>query len=155
MRRFAPMCTNGKNEEEDRLLEEESEERERGMGLVIAEEDEGKLRRRSKGSRHTEEGTRISRRDRALDRQGPIGRIVVPKALIRDILNVYHGIPLTGHLGKDKTVYNVSQHLYWAGLTKDVHNRIRGCHLCQMRRQTRPHDTLIQVDFMHPHLLTW
>ena len=63
---------------------------------------------------------------------------MVPKALVRDVLNVYHGIPLTGHFGKDKTVQNIETHFYWQGLTKDVHERVRGCHLCQMRKQTRP-----------------
>ena len=81
---------------------------------------------------------RISRRAKALARCGPVGRIVVPKSMIVDVLNVFHGIPLLGHFGKDKTVKNVEQHFYWAGLTKDVHKRVRGCHLCQMRKQTRP-----------------
>ena len=86
----------------------------------------------------------MKRRDRALDRFGPIGRIVVPRTLVRDILNVYHGIPLTGHLGKDKTVHAISTHFYWKGLTKDVTTRVKGCHLCQMRKQTRP------MRHMHP-----
>ena len=87
---------------------------------------------------------RISRRDRALNSIGPVGRIVMPKALTRDVLNVFHGIPLTGHFGKNKTVHNVAQYFYWAGLTKDVHDRVRGCHVCQMRKQTRP------MRHMHP-----
>ena len=86
---------------------------------------------------------RIKRRARSLAKNGPVGRIVVPKALVRDVLNVYHGIPLTGHFGKDKTVQNIETHFYWQGLTKDVHDRVQGCHLCQMRKQTRVTDWLV------------
>ena len=90
---------------------------------------------------------RVARRNHALNRSGPIGRTVVPKALVRDVLNVFHGIPLTGHLGKDKTVHTISQHFYWAGLTKDVARRVKGCHLCQMRKQTRPMKSMFPGGF--------
>jgi hypothetical protein len=69
---------------------------------------------------------------------------VGPKALVRDVLNVCHGIPLTGHLGKDKTVKTISQYFYWPVLTADVAQRVRGCHVCQMRKPTRP------LRYMHP-----
>ena len=101
----------------------------------------------SKESRvHTKTSSkrRIARRHRALNRFGPVGRIVVPKALIRDVLNVFHGIPLTGHLGKDKTVQTIGQYFYWQGLTTDVAHRVKGCHVCQMRKPTRP------MRHMHP-----
>jgi hypothetical protein len=99
---------------------------------------------RNQAHTKTSSKRRIARRHKALSRYGPKGRIVVPKALIRDVLNVFHGIPLTGHLGKDKTVQTIGQYFYWKGLTTDVAHRVKGCHVCQMRKPTRP------MRHMHP-----
>jgi transposase InsO family protein len=68
----------------------------------------------------------------------PLGKIVVPAALIPDVLVMFHGVPITGHYGRDKTIHHISTYFWWKSLTKDVVDRVKGCHVCQMRKQTRP-----------------
>lgn len=81
---------------------------------------------------------KVSRRDRALARTAPESRIVVPKALINDVLWVFHGLPVTGHMGRNKTLDLIAMHFWWKGMSGDVRRRVRGCHACQMRKAPRP-----------------
>ena len=80
----------------------------------------------------------LTRRDRELQKMYPSGRIVVPRTMIATVLSLFHGPPLTGHNGRNKTIDLVKSRFYWGGLVKDVRARVKGCHLCQMRKPARP-----------------
>ena len=45
----------------------------------------------------------LGRRQRALQQTNPIGRIVVPSTLRPDVLVLWHGLPMSGHRGRDET----------------------------------------------------
>jgi hypothetical protein len=79
-----------------------------------------------------------TRRERALQSINPDGRIVVPERLISDVLLLFHGLPITGHVGRNKTEEAIRQRFYWGGLAADVRRRVQACHLCQLRKPPRP-----------------
>jgi hypothetical protein len=132
MRRFEPRQP--PSESPPQGQEEEKEENQPdqiGAGEALAE---GQPEREpDNGS-----GARVSKRAKALARVRPLGKIVVPAALIPDVLVMFHGVPITGHYGRDKTIHHISTYFWWKSLTKDVVDRVKGCHVCQMRKQTRP-----------------
>lgn len=125
MRRFEPKELTAQRDEQSQP--EQDEEKNQGVveGPAEAPPDNGSR-------------ARINRRMRALERTRPVGRIVVPDALVPDVLLMFHGIPLTGHYGRDKTVQHIASYFWWKSLNKDVVDRVKGCHVCQMRKQTRP-----------------
>ena len=57
---------------------------------------------------------------------------VVPTPYRSHILNLAHGIPISGHLGVCKTYICVLEHFCWPGLKNDVVNYCRTCHTCQV-----------------------
>ena len=69
-------------------------------------------------------------------------QIVVPKIYRRDILNIAHETPLSGHLGVNKTCKKILDHFYWPKLKRDVAQFCKSCHTCQVvgkPNQTLPH----------------
>ena len=68
----------------------------------------------------------------------PIGRLVVPETLRRDVLWTFHGIPLTGHNGRTKTTEMIQRYFWWPGMSVDIRRRVQGCRECQMRKHPRP-----------------
>ena len=59
-------------------------------------------------------------------------QIVVPKDYRREILNLAHDTPMSGHLGINKTYHKILNHFYWTGLKSDVSQFCKSCHTCQM-----------------------
>ena len=41
-----------------------------------------------------------------------------------------------GHIGRNKTRYQVSTRFYWPGMTEDVANMVRKCQKCQKAKNT-------------------
>ena len=78
------------------------------------------------------------RRNRHLKHLHPKGRIVVPQTLRDDVLKMFHGIPLTGHLGRKKTTEMATRYFWWGGMSSAFRKKVRACHLCQMRKPPRP-----------------
>jgi hypothetical protein len=80
------------------------------------------------------EGT--GRKGYTLDQKGLLsyqGRAVVPlqKALIQELLYLYHDDQLAGHWGVDKTKELLQRRFYWPGLTTDVREYVTTCPTCQ------------------------
>ena len=65
------------------------------------------------------------------DGSGSFVQFVVPAKLRSEILRLMHDSPMSGHLGKKKTISRVLQHFYWYGLREDVKNWIRQCDTCE------------------------
>ena len=72
-----------------------------------------------------------------------VHQIVVPTLYRKDILNMAHDSPLSGHLGIKKTIQN----FYWPKLKRDVTEYCRSCHTCQV--VGKPNQT-IPVASLHP-----
>ena len=88
--------------------------------------------------RQDRQDIRDERRARAIRRCFPEGRVVVPESLVGAVLWTFHGIPLTGHPGRTRTVEMVKRYFYWPGLNEDVRRRVQGCQSCQAREYAKP-----------------
>jgi transposase InsO family protein len=64
------------------------------------------------------------------------GRVVIllPRALVDDVLQDAHGHLLTGHDGEGKTKDRLLQSYWWPKMDKDIIDHLRKCHRCQARR---------------------
>ena len=60
-----------------------------------------------------------------------VNQLVLPQQCRVKVLSLAHGIPLAGHLGKEKTRKRIMQHFYWPTLYKDVENFCQCCKQCQ------------------------
>ena len=64
----------------------------------------------------------------------PILQLVLPKALVSNVLSSVHDAPTGGHLGRDKTVGAVQERFYWYGYQTDVSNWCASCEKCASRK---------------------
>ena len=66
------------------------------------------------------------------------GKLYVPDApgLRQRLLREHHDIPIAGHLGRDKTLANLSEQFMWPGMSRDVAEYIRSCPACQQSKAT-------------------
>ena len=74
-------------------------------------------------------------------------QIVVPTVHRREVLELAHNLPMSGHLGIRKTYNRVLQHFYWPGLKRDVAKWCRECHTCQLGG--KPNQNIPQAP-LHP-----
>ena len=58
-------------------------------------------------------------------------QIVVPTKYRTEILELAHSLPMSGHLGVNKTQDRIIQHFYWPKL-RSVAEFVKTCHVCQM-----------------------
>jgi hypothetical protein len=63
-------------------------------------------------------------------------RLVVPNdaALRARILHECHDAPLSGHLGKDKTIAQVKRRFYWSSMDADIVQYVTSCDACQRNK---------------------
>eukprot|EP00731_Ephydatia_muelleri_P007395 Em0003g1643a len=85
-------------------------------------EQKGLLWRRWNDQTHSEEEVR---------------QLVLPTQCRKAVLQLAHEIPLSGHLGKKKTLQRVLQRFYWPSVCRDVANWCRSCAACQKTAQKR------------------
>lgn len=64
--------------------------------------------------------------------------IVVPRSMVRKVIELNHVPPLSAHLGYKKTIYRVNQQFIWEGMVQDVKKFVATCTSCQ-ERKTSPH----------------
>jgi len=57
-------------------------------------------------------------------------QLIVPQALVPDVISALHNQPGGGHLGVHKTLAKVRDRFYWPGLQKDVEYWWRCCQDC-------------------------
>ena len=74
-------------------------------------------------------------------------QIVVPTVHRREVLELAHDLPMSGHLGIRKTYNRVLQHFYWPGLKRDVSKWCKECHTCQLGG--KPNQNIPQAP-LHP-----
>ena len=61
-----------------------------------------------------------------------VEQLIVPKPLRHRVLKTAHDIPLSGHLGKKKTLDRIHQRFFWPGVRRDVTAYCRSCETCQL-----------------------
>ena len=74
-------------------------------------------------------------------------QIVVPTVHRREVLELAHDLPMSGHLGVCKTHNRLLQHFYWPGLKRDVAKWCKECHTCQLGG--KPNQNIPQAP-LHP-----
>ena len=59
-------------------------------------------------------------------------RLHVPECNLRHtLLSEAHDAPLSGHLGRDKTLQRLSRNFYWPRMHQQIHDYVRTCETCQ------------------------
>uniref|UniRef100_T1IR46 RNA-directed DNA polymerase n=1 Tax=Strigamia maritima TaxID=126957 RepID=T1IR46_STRMM len=69
--------------------------------------------------------------EKELNDSGAGFKAFIPSSLIRRIIFVCHGHPLSGHAGISKTLARAMQLYFWSRMRKDVRKYVRGCLHCQ------------------------
>ena len=59
-------------------------------------------------------------------------QVVVPQQYRRDVFEIAHSNPMSGHLGINKSYNRLLKHFYWPGMHQYVANMCRSCHTCQI-----------------------
>ena len=57
--------------------------------------------------------------------------LVIPKSIQQQLLSWAHDHPTAGHGGREKTIYRLSNRVYWENMRKDVSNYVQSCQSCQ------------------------
>ena len=63
-------------------------------------------------------------------------RLVTPRALRKEILQLLHCSPMSEQLGVKKTKYRISQTFYWNHLKDDVYQFVQSCNVCSTNSQS-------------------
>ena len=99
----------------------------------------------------------------------PFGRtkiqeVVLPMTLRRKFLEIVHDAPLSGHMGKNRTLERIRDIVWWPYMSDDVATYVRGCDACQRHKRRKQPDkaplekppvpqaplSRIQIDFVGP-----
>jgi hypothetical protein len=67
--------------------------------------------------------------------------------LRRGVISLYHDSPTAGHPGISNTVWAIANDYWWPNLKQTVTEYIKGCHLCQSRKNnpTKPKPPLFPI----------
>lgn len=81
-------------------------------------------------------------------------KIVVPKSLIKELLEAYHEDKFGGHQGVTKTLSRLQQNYLWKNMKKDVTDMCQKCHLCAVckdyGKQSKTPMIAIPTDHLFP-----
>ena len=82
-----------------------------------------------------------------LDTGRQFEQIVVPMKCRSAVLCLANDIPLSGHLGVEKTKDRILKNYYWPGIFKDVANYVKSCDTCQKvaRKMARDKVPLVPI----------
>ncbi len=65
-------------------------------------------------------------------------QIVLPKQYRSEVIKLAHDIPLSGHLGREKTAKRILRRFYWPTLFRDVKQHCQTCEECQLHGAKAP-----------------
>ena len=60
----------------------------------------------------------------------PKMQILIPEDLQETVLKECHASTMAGHLGRNKTLWNVKQRFLWIGMRRDVEISEKTCMVC-------------------------
>ena len=66
-----------------------------------------------------------------------VDQLLVPVSLRAFILNRYHGLPVTGHLGRRRTHAHIVAFYWWQGMYSHVARWVKACLACRKRKTPR------------------
>lgn len=77
---------------------------------------------------------------------------LAPESMYSNILHTAHDLPSSGHLGIKKTLDRVRTNFYWLGLKNSVTEWVKGCDLCQKKKNPsrKARAPLVQDPIMVP-----
>jgi len=64
-------------------------------------------------------------------------QIVVPDCLKAGVLRNYHGLPISTHQGRTRTIAQITRRFYWKKMHKDIGAWIKACRVCELRKTPR------------------
>ena len=79
--------------------------------------------------------------------------LVVPHSLQSKLLQLAHDHPTAGHAGRIKTLYRLSNRVYWPSMRKDVFKYVQACPACQQFKP--PNTTLVNPMQLHTVPAPW
>ena len=72
------------------------------------------------------------------DASEAVFQLILPKDCRPLALKLAHSVPLSGHLGRKKTMARLSPRFYWPSMHKDVASSCQCCETCQRFRKRKP-----------------
>ena len=75
---------------------------------------------------------------------------MLPKILIKHVLEIFHDSPMGGHGGTQNTVHLLSENLYFDKLPSIVSEYVQSCHDCQTRKMTHAHTKFGIISYNTP-----
>ena len=61
-------------------------------------------------------------------------KVVVPSAALPQLLHLYHDIPLSGHLGRNRISFKLNERYFWPSMASDIKSYIESCIACGARK---------------------
>ena len=136
---------------------------------TICKESECILRRRARLCLGSDGVLRYKESKGRSTQSQPMGRrqilvVVLPRSLRRKFLELVHNAPLSGHMGRNRTVERIRDIVWWPYMSEDVATYVRGCDACQRHKRPKHPDRAqleetdipsaplarIQIDFVGP-----
>ena len=79
-----------------------------------------------------------------IGKPGERRRLFIPVSMRLRLLNHFHGAPLQGHAGRNKTIGKLCRRFYWPAMSTDVAKWVRSCMVCRKRKAYQPKQSLDQ-----------
>jgi len=61
--------------------------------------------------------------------------LVVPTAMVPEVLHSFHDIPMAGHMGQQKTLEKCRNSCVWYGMIDDIHTFVKSCPPCNQNKK--------------------
>ena len=71
-------------------------------------------------------------------------RLVIPKRLRPELIQLHHSSLFAGHLGAEKTYLRLQRKYYWVNMYKETHEYCTSCDVCQRAKLTKRQLPIIQ-----------
>lgn len=75
-------------------------------------------------------------------KKGEVMSEIAPSKMVRKILQTYHDLPQTEHLGFDKTLELIKRTFYWKGMARDIKEYCSKCLSCAGQKMTRDNNSV-------------
>lgn len=54
--------------------------------------------------------------------------------MIPVLFEEFHGSPIGGHAGEDRSYQRIAAEVFWVGMRKDIANLVKQCEVCQRNK---------------------
>ena len=63
---------------------------------------------------------------------------VLQPSVCLSVMRALHELPISGYLGRKKSIHRIRSQFYWRGVNQDVTEFVKSCEHCQKRKATQP-----------------